>query len=259
MGDWNTLHIFNDRDFYDRLVPDFKDRGAMFKHHMDSLLGKYILGNNDNSETRTLHLVDLCRQLKPDFKIHGAYYKIESRQKKPTEDYKDFISKRVEDGHDFLRVNASVIEDLNLLLTLVIFAECGAFNPHLILGRRTFSSNIKARPGSLAENIIQQTWYHPLGSIYTTGSGPMNWISYDELNLLWLDKHNLHVPPEGSEQYLQEFLEFTELALQHKCGFISVTNVNETMLCRIENPGLKIDVDPRAKGWESVITYTSKY
>jgi hypothetical protein len=84
----------------------------------------------------------------------------------------------------------------------------------------------------------------------------MNWITYEELQLLWLDKDNLQVAPDGNERYLQEFIAFMELALQHECGFISVTNVNEQVLGMIKEPGLKINVDPKERGWESVITYT---
>jgi len=139
MGDWNTLHIFNDRYFFEHLVPDFKDKGTLFKHYMDSLFGKYILWDNSNSEVRTQRLVEFCRRLKPDFKIHEQYYEIQSRQKKPTEPYGEFMLKQSQDEAHFQRMNADVIEDMNMLLTLIIFTECASFNPHLVLGRRIFT------------------------------------------------------------------------------------------------------------------------
>lgn len=262
MGDWNTLHLFNDRYFYEHLVPDFKDKGAIFKRYMDSLLGKYILWDNSNSEARTRQLVAFCRQLLPDFKRHEKYYEIQKRQKKPTEVYAEFIAQQVRDEDHFQKENADVIEDLNRLLTLIIFSECASFNPHLILGRRIFSGNVHAKAGSIADDIITQVRYNELGSPYYSNmsncNGLTNWITNEELQLLWLDRDNLQLAPDGSEQYLQEFLAFTELALLHDCGLIAVTNVNESTLTMIEKPRLKIDIDPLTKGWESVITFTSR-
>lgn len=259
MGDWNTLHIFDDRYFYERLVPDFKDKGESFKRYMDSLLGKYILWDNSNSEARTQQLVTFCRELTPDFKVHEKYCEIQGRQKKPTEVYAEFISKRVKDDEEFRHKNADAIEDLNRLLTLIIFTECASFNPHLILGRRIFSGSVDAKPGSIADNITTRItnneWGSPYYSNMSNCNGLINWITNEDLQLLWLDRDNLYSPPDGSQEYLQEFLAFTELALQHDCGFISVTNVNESTLTMIEAPRLKIDVDPKEKGWTRIITF----
>jgi len=262
MGDWNTLHLFNDRYFYKHLVPDFKDKGALFKRYMDSLLGKYILWDNSNSEFRTQQLVAFCRQLLPDFKRHEKYYEIQRRQKKPTEEYAEFISQQSLDEDHFQKVNADVIEDLNRLLTLIIFTECAAFNPHLILGRRIFTGNVHAKAGSIADDIISNIHYNELGSPYygnmSNCNGLTNWITNEELQLLWLDRDNLFSPPDGSEEYLKEFLGFIELALLYECGLIAVTNVNERVLNMVEDPRLKINVDPKDKGWERVITFTGR-
>lgn len=259
MGDWNTLHIFDDRQFYERLVPDFKDKGELFKSHMDSLLGKYILWDNSNSQARTQQMVELCRQLLPDFKHHEKYYEIQCRKKMLTESYADFIFKQNQDETHFQHANAGVIEDINILLTLIIFSECASFNPHLILGRRIFTGNVDAKAGSVADGVISKISQAGSGTIYygnrSNCNGLTNWVTNEELELLWLDRDNLYVPPDGSKEYLQEFLEFAELALQYECGFISVTNVNERTLTMIENPRLKIEVDPKQKGWKSIITY----
>ena len=130
------------------------------------------------------------------------------------------------------------------------------------MGRRIFSGNVTAKARSIAQAVILQITENELGSIYyskmSNCSGLINWVTYEELQLLWLDKDNLQVGPDGTEQNLQEFLAFIDLALQHECGFISVTNVNESVLNRIENPRLKINVDPSEKGWKSVIRYSGK-
>ncbi|SEO92505.1 hypothetical protein SAMN05660816_03858 [Niastella yeongjuensis] len=256
MGDWNTLHIFNDRYFFEHLVPDFKGDGTIFKNYWDSPLGKSILWGHDNGEARTQHMIELCRQLQPDFKVHEKYYEILNRKKKPTETYEDFRLKQHQDEDLFLQMNTTAIEDLNILLQAIIFSECAAFNPHLILGRRIFTGNIEAKDGSIADEVISQVMYQKYGSLYYcyTG-GVMNWITYEELQLMWLDKENLRVAADGAEQYLHEFLAFAELALQHTCGFISVTNVREEQLNAIENPRLKINLDTKEKGYKYVINY----
>lgn len=257
MGDWNTLHIFNDRHFYTNIAPDLRNKGELLQRYFNSQLGKYILWDNSNSEVRTRQMVDLCRDLKSDFKVHTTLFEIEARQKKPTEVYADFKDKQSQDYDQFMHAHADAIEDLNRILTLILFTECAAFNPHLVLGRRIFTGNVTAKAGSVASGVIDMIPCRESGSFYYSNmsncNGLMNWVTYEELQLLWLDKDNLLVPDGTDEQYLTEFLQFVELALQHESGLLSVTNVNEQVLNAIPEPTLQIDIDPKEKGWKSII------
>lgn len=43
MGDWNTLHFFDDKTFYGKVVPDLLAKGELLKKHFESKLGNSVL------------------------------------------------------------------------------------------------------------------------------------------------------------------------------------------------------------------------
>lgn len=259
MGDWNTLHHFDDRKFYSRIVPDFKKDGQLLNQYFNSDLGKYIVyGTDTNNEGRIAEILRFCQLLDKDFKTHETLFNIQTRKKGINEVYADFIKKLYQDEADFQKANGHIIEDLNHILTLIIFSECAAFNPHLILGRSIFTGCVSATPKSIAQDIISKFTDKKLGSIFYSSrsncNGFINWVTNEELQLLWLDKENIYSADKDTDKYFADFCKFIEIALDNNLGVISGTNMNERILKLIESP-LQIKIDIKKLGLESVINY----
>ena len=251
MGDWNTLHFFNDKHFYEKVVPDLKGKGDLLKKYFYSQLSKYLLFHNDNDEKRIDAILEYCHFFDDEFKRHEVLYEIESRNKKPDEEYSKFMEQWRHDLQAFHNKNSPTFDDLSIILTLIVFSECAAFNPHFILGRRVFSENVGAKPKSITEVIISQINNSPLGSTHSYGSGIMNWITSEDVKLLWLDRDNLL--PTGSEEYFNDFLKFIEIVVENDLGVVSGTNMRESILKLIENPNVNIEVDIEKLGLQNVI------
>jgi hypothetical protein len=218
-------------------------------------LGRFALGNNAR-EIRINNLVHFCKLFSEDFKAHKALFDISTRQKKSTESTTTYHSLKNQDENHFIDKNAQAIEDLNRILPLIIFSECAAFNPHLILGRGIFSSCVDAKQKSISKEILSNIIHSPLGSIHNGfGSGLINWVTHEELQLLWLDKENLNATGEDAKTYFMEFIQFIEIAIDNGLGFISGTNLNVSLLKMIENPKLKIEIDLTKMRFEYIIRY----
>ncbi|MCB9230597.1 MAG: hypothetical protein H6581_02995 [Bacteroidia bacterium] len=254
MGDWNTLHHFNDKIFYAEIVPDLKRNGQLLEKYFNSEFGKYIAYADDNNADRIAEIISFCQFLDKDFKHHKTLFEIQKRTKGKDEDYDSFIVKRNRDEDDFQKANGKIIEDINNILTLIIFSECAAFNPHLILGRRIFTGNVRAKPDSVAEEVIWNFTNRESGSIFYSSNGLINWVTHDDLQLLWLDKENLQPADRDSEKYFSDFYKFIEIAVENELGVIAGTNMREDILKLIKSP-LTVKVDVKELGLENVINY----
>ena len=166
MGDWNTLHHFDDKKFYSKIVPDFKSDGQLLRKYFNSEFGKYVAYGNDKNDDRISEILRFSQHLDEDFKSHKTLLNIQTRKKGISEEYSVFIKKRYQDEEDFQKANGQIIEDINLILTLMVFSECAAFNPHLILGRTIFTGCVSASPNSVAGEIISNFADNNLGSIF---------------------------------------------------------------------------------------------
>jgi hypothetical protein len=254
MSDWNTLHLFNSKVFHSKIVPDLKGDGIILSKYFNSTLGRSILYDNSNSKERIDKIIAFCNDLDPQFKCHKAKYSLETRKRKISESYEDFRKNISEEEKDFEDKYNNVIDDLSMILPLIIFAECAIYNPHLILGRRTFSGCIHGKKGSIAENCCDKIICRDKGSLFISGSGGIiNWLTNEDVQLLALDKDNLFADSDETNSYLIDFLNFLQLALENDYGFISVTNINESTIQMIEKPKFSIEVDMVKMGFESVI------
>ena len=258
MGDWNTLHHFDNKKFYSEIVPDLKGNGQLLKKYFNSEFGKYIAYGNDKNDERIDEILKFSHLLDSDYKSHKVLLDIQTRKKGINEEYSSFIQKRYQDEENFQRTNGHIIEDINLILTLIIFSECAAFNPHLILGRSILKGCVNAKPKSVSEEIISNLINNELGSIFYSSrsncNGFINWVTYEDLELLWLDKENLYPTDKDSEKYFSDFFKFIEIALENELGVISGTNMNEEILKLIPSP-LPLKIDIKHLGLESFINY----
>ncbi|MFC3157472.1 hypothetical protein SAMN05443633_10831 [Chryseobacterium arachidis] len=254
MGDWNTLHHFDDKKFYSKIVPDLLGEGQLLRNYFNSKFGKYIVYDNDQDERRIKDIIEFSQSLDDEFKIHETLLNIQKREKNVDVEYSSFIQKRNKDEDDFYTINGQVIEDFNLILTLIIFSECAAFNPHLILGRTIFTGCVNAKQESIAEYIISDFTSNDLGSIFSNYNGFINWVTNEDLQLLWLDKENLYSAGEDADKYFSDFYKFIEIAIENDLGVISGKNMNEGFLKLIQSP-LSVKIDVKELGLENVINY----
>lgn len=256
MGDWNTLHFLNDKYFTEKVVPDLLGNGNLLKKYFEAELSRCMFFDNSNAEQRISNLTEFFRFLEKDFKKHKTLLAILNREKKPGEPYLESIQKRYQEEKAFIEKHGTVISDLTYILPHLLFSECAAFNPHLILGRRIFTNRVDAKPGSVAAEIIPKIIHSESGCIYSQfGEGIINWVTQEELELLWLDRDNIISTNKEAEDYFNDFIKFIETALQNNLGVISVTNVKEYLLKTTKNPIFTIEFNVEESASECIINY----
>lgn len=258
MGDWNTLHHFDDKKFYSKIIPELKSNGQLLRKYCNSGFGKYIFYGSDENDERIDEILRFSHFLNSDYKLHETLLDILTRKKGIDEKYSDFIKKKHQDEEKFQKENGHIIDDINRILTLIIFSECAAFNPHLILGRSIFTGCVSTKPNSISEEITSNFITNELGSIFYSSrsncNGLINWVSNEDLQLLWMDKENLYPTDLESEKYFSDFSKFIEIAIENELGVISGTNMNEEILKLIQSP-LSVKIDLKQLGLKSVIYY----
>src|SRR6478752_7481110 len=111
MGDWNTLHHFDDKKFYSKIVPDFLSSGKLLRKYFNSEFGKFIAYGNDKNNERIDEILKFSQHLDEDFKSHKTLLNIQTRKKGISEDYSDFIKKRYQDEYYFQKENGQITED----------------------------------------------------------------------------------------------------------------------------------------------------
>jgi hypothetical protein len=239
MGDWNTLHLFDSKTFYSKITPELLKGGNILEDYVKSKLFWYITGVDalDNKSLCKLKL--FSQNFEDNYKVHSELFELQNGKQKDNEKHNEFIKRKNGDIEEFQQKFNDEIYYHSALLPLVMFSECAQFNPHLIIGRKIFRGNISAVKGSLAEeclsNITEPIDYSDIGYV-------MNWLSYQETKLLWMDIENVFLTKDGSQEYFNDFKSFLEVAVKNELGFISVSNINEAVVQLIEIPKLKIDL-----------------
>lgn len=258
MGDWNTLHLFDSKKFYNEITPDLKDKGELFDIHFQSKLYWYRT-RIDQTDTEILKKVKiLVKNLDSSLRFHKELYEIDSRKYSynSSESEREFIIGREHDSEAFQKEHGYAIYHYIELLLLTVFSECAQFNPHFRLGRRIFTGNISATKGSIADECYDYIAYQSVGGVgYHETGHIINWLTHEDAQLLWLDIDNIGPRDEESEEYFNAFKNFLQIAVENELGFISVSNVSEKILNMIESPKLNIEIDIKNGFFGQLIEY----
>ena len=253
MSDWRTLHFFDSDYMLNKVIPGIKTNEKYLTDYFNSALGKQLFWN-DIKENRITEVQRLTLDLTEDFTRHKNLYDLESTVRRDTESYDDYIHRRSVDIKEFLHNNVSIIEDFNRIFTLIIFSECAAFNPHLVLGRRIFSGCIETKEKSLAESCCDKLITPDTGSIFITNDAIYNWLTQDEVHLLYYDFDKVSPADDDALDYYLDFKKIVEIAHQKNLGLMACSNAREGVLYQVRSRlDLRIDIDDFIGG--SVIMY----
>ncbi|MFC0776472.1 hypothetical protein [Flavobacterium sp. HJSW_4] len=218
MGYWCSLHLFDDKKFYKEVVPQLRGEVGDLTEAIREFLKHYLTGGishlsdeklNSLIEQNNQNIISISKSMDQTFKIHHEFDKIT--------DYKSqnsFLSRL--DGHyEFCK-----------FLEYYLFKTCADYNPYLGLGKGGVSRNFTISSKTMASNIIDE-----LDDSYDFLSedrmGIANWITHEDVELLYLDKENLHF--EDNER-AESFLKLLDIAYQNKLGFIMGIDMRESQL-----------------------------
>jgi len=245
MGDWNTLHVFDDKKFYQVVVPILKGEGKPLEFYLDTDFGKYTLRDIKQSKNSIIDsIIKTAHQFDDKFKFFLGF-----PQPEPAPIYyRNFYNKN------------SWFHEFNSICEYIVFSECAFFNPHFKLGKNLFYSFIKAKPNTASQDFQNQIGMMNDSIFGIEGDGIKNWITNDELSLYILDFENLSSTPQGDKfNYLEEFKLFIKTFHENGYGVISCFNLRSEFYSRIDRPDNSIGKTLKKLSLKNVIQEKHSY
>lgn len=195
MGDWHTLHLFDDEHFYDIIMPRLhrQDPRILDIYNQASI---YLTKDKPTIE----ELIYLFNQMENSYR-----------------DYPGFEENHLQHLQEFL-ADKYWIHDLNTFFELLVFSTVSDYHPYLTTGKSSFSHwlpNISlSQEGS---SIVEQLGKMNYSSIYCAeGGGIISWISASDVLILLQDVSKAVVTDDTLNE---EDID----ALLHLATFLSVT------------------------------------
>lgn len=252
MGDWRTLHFFNEEKYKEEIVPQVTDIESYLSAFLNDYRLNWVDGYPITREEILRNTITFVSELSSELNIHP--YLIEIEKRKAQETYHDFVKRRNQDFDHFFKSKLSVIEFFEFLLIETIFSSVANFNPHFKLGKRLFESLISAKKGSVAEELIRLITTGPNGAVLDlVDGGIMNWLNKEEVELLYLDNENLICQDDKYPGYVNEFKEFLFMAVNSDCGLISLRNPSEYRLSRLQSKPNENEIQVKESGFKNIL------
>ena len=243
MSDWNTMHLFDSKKFYFTIGPQLKYEKLDENIHINSKLYSYLSGIRENKQGIIDKLQLFLSHIDKSFKFHSDYKDVLTTPKKKSENHQQWLTRQRISYEEFWKKYDEEIYHYTSLMTLILFSECAQFNPHLIIGRRIFQGYVKSKKGSIARECIHKLIHQEIGGFYSDGGYIINWLTHEEVEILWHDRENLIEGNEESKLYYLDFLKLLKIAFENQLGLLTVSNINEHVINLIESPKLKLVIN----------------
>lgn len=235
MGQWNTLHIINERKLTEEIIPLIKTD--------ENFVGKYVEicksrifrePTQIKTSALTKEIIKITNQLSEDFKSHPELKG-------------EINSEEVRKKYYSLE-----IENFRIIFHRIVFSECALAFPYFKLGYRLVINYLKYnKQNCISEQILDSIQYHnKQGSIFPGEFGIRNWI--DSIQIKKLNENidqilpNLHSNEYRShnkyaENYSKEIKEFIKLAANNNFGLVSCLDSELNELKNIKPIGKDIN------------------
>lgn len=235
MGQWNTLHLFDDRKFYDEVVPSMQSKDIL-KKCFASKEGRYALEDAEILVKERVEVIqELSSKLSLDFRVHSGLVR----------DLKNCINREEKVKVSALYSNKA--EDFNNILLVLIFSKCALCSPYFTLGYRLITSYLKYRKSdSICENYVKKLMYfEKSGTLISlgTGDGIRNWLTAEEVKI-FVENYEDIIPNKReryAKRYIKEFKTFFELAAKNNYGLLACLDLNEGLYAHQRPIGQEIN------------------
>lgn len=223
MGYWCTLHLFDDKKFYQEVVPSLRGERDDLSNECLEFLNYHVTGGIMHLPPEDINklvgltiqkIISISNSLDKTFKINFEYEKL-----------KDYNTQRL-----FLN-DLDGYYDFCKFFEYYVFKTCSDFFPHIPLGKGGISRNFDLNIKTLSYSIISEldSWNEFLCG---DGMGITNWITNEDVQYLFLDKENLHF---NDNERAQGFLTLLDIAHQYGLGFIIGVDMREYRLELLPN------------------------
>jgi hypothetical protein len=227
MGDWRTLHLFDKTKYLHEIVPKVRALENYLTVFLNDKHLSYLKWFNTPIEEIIKKTIKLVSELDDELSCHPEMIKLSQI---PNKNYENCYL-HVE---SFIRQTQPSIEFFEYLIIETIFTYVADFNPYFVMGKRIFEGAIETREYSIARELTSKIRSQNKGSILDViDGGIINWLSKEEVKLLYFDKDSISPSNDESFEYVIEFKELLKYASENNLGLISLRNPREYELCHL--------------------------
>ncbi|REG20496.1 hypothetical protein ATI61_12161 [Archangium gephyra] len=208
MGDWNTLHVFDDRRFHEETVPMLRGKKAGLEEHFSRFLETCVVPGHRDFDFEEVLL--LFRQFNADFTRHPEYEALVAQ----------------EGETQFVRIHPREFY-IRRFFEFVVFAECASFFPHFQMGKTLFTGAVDVKQGDTAvTGLLDHLAYgYPNNPWMWDGDGIRAWVSAQDAKVMH-DSGSIVPQEEEYAQYVEEFQRFLGVVTQNNLGLLSAVNLS---------------------------------
>jgi hypothetical protein len=229
MGDWRTLHLFDKSRYIKEIVPIIKDFDTYLSVFLNEERLRWLNSFSIPSEEILKETTKLVSELIDGLSSHPKLKELSRVKIRNIDNYYSHREK-------FISRRQSSIEFFEYLIIETIFSSVADFNPHFILGKSIFEGCIDTKLNSVAKELSSKLTLQNDDSILDLiDGGIINWLSREDVEMLYLDKENILPCNDESSNYVNEFKEFLKIAYERNLGLISMRNPRESDLKSLKN------------------------
>jgi hypothetical protein len=224
MGYWTTLHLFDDKIFKERTLPEFTGQTGDFKRIYLEFMRSYRLGGIAKLSEQEIQTI-----------IENSLNTIQIQAKKFDKEFRKHIEFE-RDREKCLNENDGYY-DFGYFFEYLVFYTCADFYPHLPCGKYGLASKLDLRRNSIAVELIG-TLDRGIGNSFFSADcfGINSWITSEEAALLYYDREA--ITTTDNEEFLSAFLNLLQVAYDNKLGLLTGVDMRESMLETL--PGFKL-------------------
>lgn len=237
MGDWASLHLFDTTKYIKEVIPVVRNLESYLPTFLNDERRSWLDGfsnpvDKNLSETIKNETIKFVLELNEELKAHP---KLSNLKQVANKNYDNYFSHL----EDFYRRNQHAKEFFGYIMIQTIFSNTSNFYPYFTFGKRLFEAYIRTENNSIAETLTSKIRYSEEDIVLSMAdSGIINWLSSENVELLYLDKDNILPLNDEDEEhinYTAQFKKFLKIAFERKLGVISLRNSMESEFSRLPN------------------------
>ncbi|NMO15127.1 hypothetical protein HPC49_04300 [Pyxidicoccus fallax] len=206
MGDWNTLHVFDDRRFHEETVPRLRgEKAGLEEHH-----ARFLKTSMPRCDIGVDEMIPVFRQFSADFTRHPGYDALLEQDRHAT-------FERIHPREFYIR----------RFFEFVLFSECANFFPYFKMGYRLFHGAVGVKEGdtAMSDLVLHLSHGGDNNPWRWDGDGIRSWLSAREVKAL-NDSGSIVPRKEEDADYVQDFLRFLDVVTKNNLGLLSAANIN---------------------------------
>ncbi len=215
MGRWTTLHLFDDKLFYLKVVPELKGEKGNLENVYLNFLKTHMVGGIDKFTQNEIQT--LIRKSLDEFQIESQKFDIQFKH------HKEFDLKNSTDSNKLY--SSSWYYDFCRFFEYYVFHTCADFYPHIPCGKYGVVHKFDIDYKLIGFDVLLE--FSSFTFFAHDGTGIDGWITNEDVELLYYERDLLIL---ADDEFQNPFLQLLQIAYDNKLGLLLGGDMREDTL-----------------------------